>query len=159
MFVLVTRPYSSKHQQPPRRLRDYELMWYYGYRPVWCSICMLWFVGGCILVYTLYTCDVICSLCLFCSLHQFLSQGPTLTRYRSAAANVIIDIGGGGVASAPKNLSRRRLELFLISGGGVHISEWWVFWNISAALLMIWSWTPDIESDEVGMKYRCALQE
>ena len=59
-----------------------------------------------------------------------VQQGPTLTRYRSAAANIIIDIGGG-VAGAPKNLSRRRLRLFLISGG-VHISEWWggSFWNL-----------------------------
>ena len=24
---------------------------------------------------------------------------------------------------------------------------------------MISSWTPDIESDEIGMKYRCAFQE
>ena len=61
------------------------------------------------------------------------TQGPTLTRYRSAAANVIIDIGGDGVASAPKNLNRRRLGLFLISGGDVHISERWVFWNLPAA--------------------------
>ena len=44
------------------------------------------------------------------------SQGPTLIRYISAAANIINDIGG--VAGAPKNLSRR-LGLFLISGGGV----------------------------------------
>ena len=59
----------------------------------------------------------------------------------------------------PKNLSRRRLGLFLTSGGGVHISEWWVFWNLPAALLMISSWTPDIESDEFGMKYRCPFLE
>ena len=49
-------------------------------------------------------------------------KGPTLIRYRSAAANIIIDIGGDGVAGAPKNLSRRRLGLFSI-GGGVHISK------------------------------------
>ena len=50
----------------------------------------------------------------------------------------INDIGGGGVAGAPKNLSRRRLGLFFTGGGGfVHISEWWVFWNVPVALLMI----------------------
>ena len=47
----------------------------------------------------------------------------TLIIYRSAAANMIYGTGGGDVVGAPKNLSRRRLELFLIGGGGVHISE------------------------------------
>ena len=47
----------------------------------------------------------------------YAGQGTTLTRYRSATADIIIDIGGGGVAIAPINLSRRRLELFSISVG------------------------------------------
>ena len=48
-----------------------------------------------------------------------------MIRYRSAAANIINDIIG---TKPPKNLSRRRLGLFLISG--VHINEWWVFFWI-----------------------------
>ena len=54
----------------------------------------------------------------------FLEQGPTLIRYKSAAANINKDIGGGGVAGPPKNLNRRRLGLFSIGGGGVHISNY-----------------------------------
>ena len=87
-------------------------------------------------------------------------QGPTLIRYRSAAANIINDIGGGVVT---KNLSRRRLGLFLISGGGVHISKWWVFWNLPVALpndfklnslyKIRWSWH-EIQMRISGVKFQ-----
>ena len=69
-------------------------------------------------------------VCVVWSMFQLWCQhqSSTLIRYGSAAANIIYDISGGGVAGAPTNFSRRRRGLFLISGGGVHIIKWWVCW-------------------------------